>query len=273
MYFCKICSRQLEKEGDICIDCYEGLIEEEENQQDDAILFSFRAKYSLGYEIMKTPIYFTIILVLLIFAVVLGFQTNVLTGILSLVVYFGVFTLYFLLSKIRIQSRIVDLYKNKLVYTRKLHLKNFYEIKYKDIDEIEFVDIDQKNSIFSQSSWWLTRLNKKHKMSELFFRLKKTEDSIISPGFFVKPVYNFKEEIMPKVMEIMKFTERTEKKRSGIEEMLNIKKKDKDKEKEIKNNKNEEKQENQQDDNSNETNDTSRMSFKNTKDKNKKIIT
>ena len=69
MYFCKICGRQLEKKGDICIECYEGLIEAEENENDTDILFSFKAKYSFTYEIMKAP--FTFILITLLYYLLL----------------------------------------------------------------------------------------------------------------------------------------------------------------------------------------------------------
>ena len=229
MYFCKICGRQLEKKGDICINCYENLIEEEEKEQDNEVLFSFRAKYSLIYEIMRGPLTYLLILTLIVIAIIAGFQTNLLTGFLTLIVYLGLFILYFLLNKIRIESRKIDLYRTRLIYTRKLHLKNYYEVRYKDIYEITFEDIDKKTSLLSQTSWWLSKVNKKYKMTDLYFRIKKTDSSLFTPGFFIKPVQNFKEDIMPKIMEIMGFTKKDEEKRSTIEELLNIKKKDKDK--------------------------------------------
>lgn len=234
MFFCKICGRQLEKEGDICTDCYDGIIEEEEKKNDNKVLFSFRANYNLKYEIMKTPFTYLIIFILLTLAVIFGFQTNILTGILTLVVYFGLFILYFLFNKIRIQSRKIDLYKTRLVYTRKLHFKNYYEIKYRDIKEIEFENINQKTSILSQSSWWLNMINKKFNMTSIFFRLKKIDDTIFIPGFYIKPIHKFEEEIMPKLMEIMGFTKKEEKK-STFEEIFNINKNNKSKNKDIKN--------------------------------------
>lgn len=228
MYFCKICGRQLEKKGDICIECYEGLIEAEENENDTDILFSFKAKYSFIYEIMKAPLTFILITLLLLFAIIVAFQTNITTGILTLIVYTGLYILYFLLQKIRIQSRKIDLYRTKLIYTRKLHLKNYLEVKYSNIQEIQFQDIYKKTSIFTQSSWWLSKINKKFKMTELFFKLKKTENTFLNPGFFIAPIQNFNEDIMPKLMEIMNFSEITEEKKSAIEELLNINKKDKE---------------------------------------------
>lgn len=248
MYFCKICGRQLEKKGDICINCYENLIEEEEKEQDNEVLFSFRAKYSLIYEIMKTPFTYLIILILIVIAIIAGFQTNLLTGFLTLVVYLGLFILYFLLNKIRIESRKIDLYRTRLIYTRKLHLKNYYEVRYKDVYEITFEEINRKTSFLTQTSWWLSKVNKKYRMTDLYFRLKKTDNSLFTPGFFIKPVQDFEKDIMPKIMEIMGFTKKDEERRSTIEELLNIKKKDKDKDKEI----NKEENSNVENDNINE---------------------
>lgn len=230
MYFCKICGRQLEKKGDICIDCYEGLIEEDEDQNNTEVIYTIKAQYKFGYEIMKAPFTFLLIAILIIFSIIVSFQNSVLTGILNLLVYLGAFVLYFLINKIRIESRTIELYKNKLIYTRKLHLKNRYEVRYRDIEEVQFEDLDKKSSILSQSSWWLFKVNKKYKMTDLFFKIRKTEESFFTTGFFIKPIYNFKEEVMPNLMKIMGFTERTEERRTNIEEMFNIKAKKKDKE-------------------------------------------
>lgn len=229
MYLCKICGRQLEAKGDICTDCYEGLLEEEENQKDDKVLYTIKAQYKLGYEIMKTPFMFFLITVLIISLIVTSFQSNIVVGILYSFISIGGFFLYFLLKKIRIESRVIELYKYKLVYTRKLHFKNRYEAKYRNIEEIQFQDIDKKTSLLSQSSWWLHRVNKKYKMTELYFKIKQSENTVFGIGFFIKPVHNFKEDIMPKLMDIIGLTENTEERRTAIEEMLNIKKKNKDK--------------------------------------------
>ncbi len=230
MFFCKICSRQLDKEGDICIDCYEGLVEEEKAQRDNNILYSFKATFNFKYEFFKTPFIFTAILLVLIFGVIQAFQKSVLIGILSAIIYFGTYILYFLIKKIRTDSRKIDLYATKLIYTRKFHLKNKYEIKYKDIYEIQFEDLDKKKSILRESAWWTSKISQKYNMVDLFFRLNKTaENSFFTPGFFIKPVQNFKEEIMPNVQRIMNFTEKVEENRSDIEKMLNIKKTDKNK--------------------------------------------
>lgn len=245
MHFCKICSRQLEKEGDICIDCYNSLIEEEENIKDDKIMYSFGAKFSLKYELMKSPFMFFIILTLIIFAIVQGFQTNILTGILSLLIYLGLFILYFYLMKLRIESRVIDLYEKKLIYTRRLHFKNFYEVKYRNLAEIQFEDLDKKNSVLLQSSWWLNRVAKKFNMVTIFFKVEKQQDELMGQNFFIGPVHNFKEEILPKIMEITGLVEKEEKTRSSIEELLNFNKsKDKNKNRE-------EKDESKQDDKEN----------------------
>ncbi len=233
MYFCKICKRQLAEKGDICTDCYEGLIEEEENKDDNEVLFTFKAKFSFGYELMKSPFTFFIIVVLLIFFVITSFETKFLLGFLYLFIFIGGFVLYFLFNKIRTESRVIKLYKHKLTYDRKLHIKNHYEVKYRDIEEIHFEDAEKKTSLFSESSWWLKRVNKKYKMTDLFFKLKKSEETFFPSLFIIKPVHNFKEDIMPNIMKIMGFEENTEERRSNIEEMLNIniKRKNKDKDK------------------------------------------
>ena len=70
-------------------------------------------------------------------------------------------------------------------------------------------------------------------MTDLFFKLKKSEETFFPSLFIIKPVHNFKEDIMPNIMKIMGFEENTEERRSNIEEMLNIniKRKNKDKDK------------------------------------------
>lgn len=235
MFFCKICGRQLGKEGDICIDCYQGLIDEE-SQRDDKVLLKIKATFNMAYEILKTPILYFLVFSLIFFVIIASFQNSILNGLLNLVVYSGALILYFLIMKIRTESRIIYLYKTKLIYKRKFHLKNKFEVRYEDIEEIAFEDIENKKTQIYQSSWWLSKINKKYKMSELFFRIKKTDDSIFSLGFYIKPIYNFRIDIMPKLIKIMGFEERKEVQKSAIEEMLNIKKKDKDKEQD-KNNK------------------------------------
>ncbi len=227
MYFCKICGRQLEKKGDICTDCYEGLIEEEENKNDLKVLYTIKAQYKLGYELLKTPFTFLLIAILLIFSIIVSFQNNLLTGIFNLIVYSTFVVLYFVINKIRIESRTIELYKYKLVYNRRFHFKNHYEVRYKDIEEVQYENLDKKSSILSESSWWLFKVNQKYNMTDLFFKMKSSDKSFFATGFFIKPIHNFKEEVMPKLISIMGFVENTEKK-SSFEEMFNIKSENKD---------------------------------------------
>ena len=134
---CKICGAELKREGELCNNCMNKLMEEQRLRNDVNQTYTFKQKFVLGYEIFRhiEQIGIVIFMIILIFSVGLSYwRYAVLAGCV-----FGIIgILYLLYADLTINSGICTLYNTKLVYTKGKFKKKTKEISFSEIEEISY---------------------------------------------------------------------------------------------------------------------------------------
>lgn len=167
---CKICGAKLNKDGDICKNCYQDILEEEKLEKDVNELLKIKRKYMPAYEIYTlTELIIIFIIVSISLLATQGFLHSVLT-LLILVIIIAVILL--IRKKIAIGTRCV-FYETKVKYNFDfLFIHNEKIIKYEDIKDI---------------SYYQTRKQKKYDMVDLCVYVKYTG---LIGGFSIKNMPN-----------------------------------------------------------------------------------
>lgn len=134
---CKICGAELKRPGELCNNCMNKLLKEQERKNDKTEYFTFRRKFVLGYEILRNieSIAIVIFLIILILSVDLSWWKYALgTGIVFSI--FGI--IYLIASRASINSGECTLYQTKLVYRYGVIKKKVKEIPYDEIDDVYY---------------------------------------------------------------------------------------------------------------------------------------
>ncbi|MCI8276392.1 MAG: hypothetical protein HFJ46_00365 [Clostridia bacterium] len=154
---CKRCGAKLNKEGDICKNCYKKILEEEELEKDVNELLKLKRKYIPAYEVYNlADVIIVFCLVIISFLAMQAF----LNAFLSLFILVVVIAILLLIKKrLAVATRCV-FYEKKIKYNFDfLFIHNEKVIKYDDIKDI---------------SYYQTRRQKKYDLADLYVYVKYT---------------------------------------------------------------------------------------------------
>lgn len=134
---CKICGAELKKPGELCNNCLNKLMEEQERRNDKSPFYTFKREFVLGYELLRhlEQIGIVVFMIVLLLSVDLKYWNYA----LLIAVIFSVFGIgYLIYLKAKINSGICTLYQTKLVFQYGIFRKKVKEIPYSEIDEIYY---------------------------------------------------------------------------------------------------------------------------------------
>lgn len=132
---CRICGAELAHEGELCNNCMNKLMKEQELRNDVEPVFTFKRQFILGYEILRHIEQIGIVIFMI--ALMLSVDTfNKVYVLLTAVAFliFGICYLIYLRSSIN--SGVCTLYNSKLVYVHGRFKKKIKEIPYSEIEEM-----------------------------------------------------------------------------------------------------------------------------------------
>lgn len=134
---CKICGVELKREGELCNNCMNKIMEEQRLRNDVNQTYTFKQKFVLGYEIFRhlEQIGIVIFMIILILSVSFTYwRYAVLVGCI-----FGIIgILYLLHANLTINSGICTLYNSRLAYTKGIFKKKTKQIPFSEIEEISY---------------------------------------------------------------------------------------------------------------------------------------
>lgn len=134
---CKICGAELKKPGEMCNNCMNKLMREQERRNDKSPFYTFKREFALGYELLRhlEQIGIVIFMIVLLLSVDLAYWKYALLigGIFSL---FGILYLFYL--KVKINSGVCTLYQTKLIFKYGVFKKKVKEISYDEIEEVYY---------------------------------------------------------------------------------------------------------------------------------------
>ena len=111
---CKICGAKLAHEGELCNNCMNKLMKEQEMKNDVNDFFTFRKKFILKYEILRHVEQIGIVIFMI--ALILSVDFSLWKYALLIAVLFAVYgVLYLIYDKISINSSVCSLYSTKLI--------------------------------------------------------------------------------------------------------------------------------------------------------------
>lgn len=179
---CKICGARLNKEGDICKNCYQEILKEEELEKDVNQLLKVNRKYIPAYEVSTLT---EIIIIFILVAISLIATQNILNALFSIFLLALIIAGALLIKKrLAIGTRCV-FYETKVKYNFDfLFIHNEKTIKYEDINDI---------------SYYQTRKQKKYDIVDLCVYVKYTG---LIGGFSIKNMPNATKDL-EKIKEIV----------------------------------------------------------------------
>lgn len=134
---CKICGAELKKPGELCNNCMNKLMAEQERRNDKSPVFTFKREFVLGYELLRhlEQIGIVIFMIVLLLSVNLSYWNYalIIAGVFSV---FGI--VYLLYLRAQINSGVCTLYRTKLVFQYGIFKKKVKEIPYEDVEEVYY---------------------------------------------------------------------------------------------------------------------------------------
>lgn len=134
---CKICGAELKKPGELCNNCMNKLLKEQEKRNDKTEFYSFKRQFVLGYELIRHLEQIGIVIFLVVIIMSIGWdywKYGIATAIGFIV--FGIIYLFYL--KAKINSGSCTLYSTKLIFTEGIFKKKSKEISYDEIEEVRY---------------------------------------------------------------------------------------------------------------------------------------
>ncbi len=179
---CKICGAKLNKDGDICKNCYQNILEEEKLEKDVNEILKIKRKYMPAYEIYTlTELIIIFVVVSISLLATQGFLHSLLSLLIFVIIIAGILLIR---KKIAIGTRCV-FYETKVKYNFDfLFIHKEKIIKYENINDI---------------SYYQTRKQKKYDMADLCVYVKYTG---LIGGFSIKNMPNATKDL-EKIKEIV----------------------------------------------------------------------
>lgn len=132
-----MCGAELKKAGELCNNCMNKLLEEQEKRNDKRPVYTFKRQFVLGYELLRhiEQICIVIFMIVVILSVDFAYWKYALI-IGGLFIAWGFLSLLYL--KLKINSGECTLYKTKLVFSQGIFKKKIKEIPFGEIDEVYY---------------------------------------------------------------------------------------------------------------------------------------
>lgn len=182
---CKVCGAELKKPGELCNNCMNAMMKEQEMRNDKSEHYTFHTSFALGYELLRhiEQICIVVFMIILLLTVSLSFwRYAVIVGC--------VFSIIGILAMWRIRlitnSGVCTLYATKLVYKYGFFKKKVKEIPYSEIEEI-YYSVGNAQRVF--------------KMGTIV--IKKKTRNILERNIFIEPVKDI-ETVFGKIEEVFK---------------------------------------------------------------------
>lgn len=135
---CKICGAELKKEGELCNNCMNEIMKEEETKNDTTEIYSFKPKFVLGYQ-LSTHIENLIVAFIVIATLIYMVSEYFWESMIFLVLFLIAEGLLFAYDKYKIANTKCIFYTTKLAYERVfLFRKKRTEVRYDEIKEFSF---------------------------------------------------------------------------------------------------------------------------------------
>ena len=122
---CKICGAELKKPGEMCNNCMNKLLEEQERRNDKRPVYTFKRQFVWGYELLRH---------IEQIGIVIYWKYALLIG--GLFAVWGIVSLFYL--KLKINSGECTLYRTKVVFIQGIFRKKVKEIPFNDIEEVYY---------------------------------------------------------------------------------------------------------------------------------------
>ena len=135
---CKICGAELKKEGELCNNCMNQIMKEEETKNDVNEIYSFKPSFVLGYQ-LSTHIENLIVAIIVIAALIYLVSEYFWESMVFLVLFLIAEGLLYAYDKYKIMNTKCSFYSTKLAYDRvSFFKKRRTEIRYEDVKEFSF---------------------------------------------------------------------------------------------------------------------------------------
>lgn len=135
---CKICGAELKKEGELCNNCMNQIMKEEETRNDVTEIYSFKPKFVLGYQ-LSTHVENLIVAVIVIATLIYMISSYLLESLIFLVLFLVAEGLLFAYDRYKINNTKCSFYATKLVYDRvSFFKKRKTEIRYDEVKEFSY---------------------------------------------------------------------------------------------------------------------------------------
>lgn len=135
---CKMCGAELKKQGELCNNCMNQVMKEEEKRLDKEKIFEFKRSFVIGYRLSQ---HIESVIIAVVMAIVLIYSSRrfLFESLAFLALIIIIELLVFLHDRYRINNSKCSFYSTKLIYERVLFLKKRkVEISYSDIKQISY---------------------------------------------------------------------------------------------------------------------------------------
>ena len=182
---CRICGAELKKNGELCTNCMNKLMKEQELRNDKSVVITFKSKFILKYQLLLhcEQIGIAIFTIILMLSVDLSYWKYAI-GASLLFILFGIVYLIYLRSSLN--SVVCTLYRTKIFMSWKKFKKRSREIPYTEVEEV----------FYTQGN-----------MEKLFglgtIVIKRRTRNIIDRNIYIESVPNVKE-VFGKIEEVFK---------------------------------------------------------------------
>ncbi len=135
---CKMCGAELKKDGELCNNCMNKILKEEEIKKDKVKVYEFKRTFVLGYQLSQHVE--SLIIAVVMVAVLLVSSLNFLfESIVFLVIVLIGISLIFVYDKYKIKNSKCTFYQTKFIYKKIAFFRRIeVEIPYDEVKEIAY---------------------------------------------------------------------------------------------------------------------------------------
>ena len=162
---CKICGTELKRPGEICNNCMNKILIEQETINDTGIVCTVKRKFAIGYEILSHIDSVGVAIFLIAILISLG-NEYLKIALISIPFFLLWGILYIFYRKYKIKYSECSFYKTKLIYTYRKIRKKQIVISYRDIKEINY-EIPRIASFFNMGNL-IIRTNSRNLLKKVF---------------------------------------------------------------------------------------------------------
>ncbi len=135
---CKMCGAELKKEGELCNNCMNKVLKEEEKRADRVKVYEFKRKFVFGYQLSQ-HLESLFIAIIVCAVLILTASEFLLESIIFIILVILAEIFVFLYDKYKINHSKCTFYMTKFVYKKIVFFKEKkIEISYTDVKEISY---------------------------------------------------------------------------------------------------------------------------------------